>query len=155
MSKGFSLIEIMIVIAVIALVVLVAAPLTGNWVSDAKRIEAEAQLTQAVGRAKAAALRNHMAATGESPVTAICLSDSNLLTVLEGTAGAAPSCASAGGTKLWQAQLHKGISVKVDSNDFSCVCFNNKGLLTTSGSCSACATTSNLSLDGEDPLALH
>jgi|SRR5690606_565123 len=141
-KTGFTLIEILIVIAIFALIILVAAPLTGSWVSDANRLEAEAQLTQAIGRAKAAALRNHRAATGDNPVTAVCLSGNNELTIREGTDAAAPNCDPAAGTELWQVQINKNVTVQ----NFSCLCFTNKGLLTNDGACSSCSTTTEFSL---------
>jgi prepilin-type N-terminal cleavage/methylation domain-containing protein len=127
-NSGFTLIEVLIVIAIFAMIILVGAPLTGAWVTDASRLETEGQLTQAMGRAKAAALRNYMAATGDTPVTAICLADDNILTVLEGAPGTpSPDCNSATGTQLWRAKLHPSIAVKLNSEEFSCVYFDNKG----------------------------
>lgn len=130
-NSGFTLIEVLIVIAIFAMIILVGAPLTGAWVTDANRLETEGQLTQAMGRAKAAALRNYMAATGDTPVTAICLADDNILTVLEGAPGTpsptSPDCNSATGTQLWRAKLHPKIVVQLNSEAFSCVYFNNKG----------------------------
>lgn len=156
--RGFTLIEVLIVIAIFSLIILVAAPLSGFWVRDANRLEAEAQLTQAMGRAKAAALRNHMAALGETPVTAMCLSDTNLLTVREGTPGNSPSCNPAAGTQLWKAQLSPHVTVQAGGADFSCLCFTNKGLLTDDTSCSVCSTTTEFALTagGESvPVALY
>lgn len=156
-NRGFTLIEVLIVIAIFALIILVAAPLTGFWVRDANLLEAEAQMTQAVGRAKAAALRNYMAAKGDDPVTVICLSDTNLLTVREGTAGVPPSCGTTpAGTQLWRAQLSTNVTVQANSADFSCVCFTNKALLTNGGAtCSACSTSTQFSLSaGGEPTTL-
>lgn len=147
--RGFTLIEVLIVIAIFALIVLVAAPLSGSWVRDANVLEAEGQLTQAVGRAKAAAFRNKMGGLDTNPVAAICLSAGNLLTVREGTsAGVAPSCAATPqGDQLWQTQIDENVSVKRDAtNAFTCVCFNNKGMATTQGTCSSCASTAGFLL---------
>lgn len=155
--RGFTLIEVLIVIAIFALIILVAAPLSGYWVRDANRLEVEGQLTQATGRAKAAALRNYMAATGESPVTVICLSATNLLTVREGTAGVAPDCDPVTGTQLWQTQLSQNVTVQSGGANFSCLCFNNKGALTSNSTCNVCSTSNELTLTagGEHtPLAL-
>lgn len=172
-NSGFTLIEVLIVIAIFAMIILVGVPLTGGWVTDANRLETEGQLTQAMGRAKAAALRNYMGATNEedpvtkevAPVAAICLSDANLLTIRQGTPGSpptAPSCDPATGTQLWQAQLHKNIKVKVkvqpDSADFVCMCFDNRGVPTQGGSCSSCTKSMDFSLiaGGEtEPVALY
>jgi prepilin-type N-terminal cleavage/methylation domain-containing protein len=159
LNSGFTLIEVMIVVAIIALIALVAAPLSGHWVTDANRLEAEGQLNQAVGRAKASALRNYMGATGNAAVTAICLSPDNVLTVLEGTPGTPPTspiCSSSTGTQLWRAKLHANITVQADAVDFSCMCFDNRAVPTSS--CNTCTTSTKFSLTagGESaPVAVH
>lgn len=167
--RGFTLIEVLIVIAIFAVIILVAAPLSGYWVTDANRLETEGQLNQAISRAKAAALRNYMGATSEkdpatdevAPVAAMCLSDANLLTIRQGTPGSpptAPSCDTATGTQLWQAQLHKNITVQSNSADFVCMCFDNRGVPTKGGSCSSCTVSMDFSLiaGGEtEPVALY
>jgi prepilin-type N-terminal cleavage/methylation domain-containing protein len=159
LNSGFTLIEVMIVVAIIALVVLVTAPLSGHWVTDANRLEAEGQLNQAVGRAKASALRNYMGATGNTAVTAICLSNDNVLTVLEGTPGTpavSPDCTTGTGTQLWRGKLHANITVQADAADFSCMCFDNRA--TPTSSCNTCSTSTKFSLTagGEtEPVAVY
>lgn len=153
-KQGFTLIEVLIVIAIFALIVLVAAPLSGSWVRDANLLETEGQLTQAVGRAKAAALRNKVAATGDNPVSAVCLSNNNVLTVREGTAaGIAPHCTTPAGDQLWQTQVNTNVTVKANGAALSCMCFTNKGLLTAQGNCAGCSTSTsfNLSASGTTP----
>jgi len=146
--RGFTLIEVLIVIAILGLLILVAAPLSGGWVRSANVLETEAQLTQAFGKAKAAALRNNRAATGDSPASAVCLTN-NVLTVREGTSTAAPSCgATPTGTQLWQIQVSEHVTVKLGSAtgaNFSCLCLNNKGQPTTNA-CTGCATSINFHL---------
>lgn len=153
-QRGFTLIEVMIVIAIFSLIILVAAPISGGWVRDADLLTTESQLTEAVGRAKAASLRNARSATGENPAAVVCRSNTNLLTVMEGTTAAAPSCTPTG-TQVWQAQMKSNITVQVNSAAFNCLCFNNKGAITTAAPCtSSCATSTTFSLDAEgiDPL---
>lgn len=144
--RGFTLIEVMIVIAIFSLIILVAAPLSGGWVRDADLLTTESQLTEAVGRAKAASLRNASAATGENPAAVVCRSNTNLLTVIEGTSAVAPSCTPTG-TQVWQAQMNSKVTVQVNSTAFNCLCFNNKGAVTTTAPCNACAASTSFSLD--------
>ena len=143
-AQGFSLIELMIVIAILAFLVLAAAPLSGAWVQDADLHEVEGSLTQAVGRAKAAALRNYAAAENNQPVTAICIAN-NTVSVRERTASAAPDCATPAGTLLWQDAIDEDVSIKANTVAVSCMCFNNRGFL-TSDSCAGCNTLSTLTL---------
>lgn len=155
-QRGFTLVEVLIVIAIIAVIIFIAAPLSGGWLRDANLLTAEAQLTEAIGRAKAASLRNSSAATGDNPVTAVCRSNGNLLTVREGTAAAAPSCSTPAGTQVWQAQIDTKVTVQVSGSTLSCLCFANKGQTTTSGTCSSCAasTSFTLSATGTDSVTV-
>lgn len=138
-QQGFTLIELMITIALLAFIVLIAAPLGGGWVRSADLIEVEGDMTQAFGRARAQALRNLPGAVGADPATAVCLSDTHQLTVLQGTDTDLPSCGTNTGTVLWQTQLDTDVTVEFAGNDFSCACYNNQGYLTTQ-ECAGCAT---------------
>lgn len=148
-ARGFTLIEILLVVAIFAVLLLVGIPLSSQWVKNANLVDAEAQLTQAVGRAKATALRNQMAATGNSPVAAVCLNNSNVLSMLEGVYGTPPNCTSTppSGNTTWQVQLKQGVTIKNAGGAFSCVCFSNKGFLTNTGNCSACSSTTDFTLE--------
>lgn len=142
---GFTLVELLIVVAILAFLTLAAAPLSGAWVQDADLLKVEGEFTQAIGRAKASALRNQRAALASEPVTAICVSNTKVLTVLEGTQATAPNCGTPAGTQLWTAQLDSDVSVTSSGNAVSCMCFDNRGLLTTS-SCAGCLTQSTFTL---------
>lgn len=143
-QRGFTLIELMITLGLLAFLVLAAAPLTGEWMRGADVQRAEGDFTQAIGRAKASALRNYASSTESNPSAAVCLSGSKALTVLEGVAGTDLNCTGSIGSTLWNAQIDSHVSVKAGVNDFSCVCFDNKGSLTTAGNCASCLTTTEL-----------
>lgn len=146
-NRGFTLIEVLIVIAILAAVILLAAPLTGSWTADASIQESEGQLKEAIGRAKSIAQRNQMMAVGETPVAAICISDTKALTVRKGGENTPPSCAvNPAGTQVWQAQISQKVAVKNGVNTVSCICFNNKGLISTAGNCAACTSSTELNL---------
>ncbi len=144
-QHGYTLIEIMMVVAIIALLAMTGTALTGTWVQDANLVQVEGDLTQAIGRAKSSALRNEMTALGDAPVTAICISQSNFLTILEGSNGTSPSCSPASGSEIWHTQLDSDVTVKVGGTAISCMCFNNQGLL-TDNACAGCSTSSELQL---------
>lgn len=146
-QKGFTLIEIMIVIAMIALLALATMPMGGSWLRSADLQRTEGQLLEAIGRAKAGALRNPSGTIGDDPVMAICL-DSTLLQVLQGSGGSPPDCSGTIGAQIWKADLDPGVTItEVGTNGatITCACFNNKGLLTTN-SCTSCTSSTTFTL---------
>ena len=97
-SRGFTLVEAMVTLAIMALVIAVTVPLTGGWVASANRLDAQGALTEAFGHARGAAIRNAMAASADSPVAKICL-ESGELKVLQGTAVSAAAGGDHGGSE--------------------------------------------------------
>lgn len=144
-KSGFTLVELMIVIAMMALLIMAVAPLTTAWVNDADLLKVEGDLTQAVGRAKAAALRNEGAAINDQPASAICISTTNLLTLLERSSAAAPNCTAGTGNQTWSTQLAPSVAVSANNLAVTCMCFDNKGL-PTSNACSGCNNSPTLNL---------
>lgn len=142
-GSGYTLIEVLITIAIIAVLALVAIPITGRWVQSADLEKTEAVLIEAVGRAKASGLRNVSGATGDGYASIVCISTiSNTLTVMESTSATAATCAvNNTATKLWQTKLDDDVVIEDgSSNAVSCLCSNNKGILVKpgTGTCSSC-----------------
>lgn len=142
---GFTLVELMIVIAVLAFLILATVPLTGAWVQSADVTEVHGDFTEAVGRAKAAAMRNSPAITGNNPVTAICISNTKVLSVLENNGANTPNCTANTGKKLWSTQLDTDVNFTSAGAAVSCMCFDNKGLLTTQA-CAGCLSVTNFTV---------
>lgn len=142
-QAGLTLVEMMIVVALIGLLALLATPLTTSWVHGARVGESLAAMEQAVGQAKAAALRNSAAMHGAKAASAICLSDDGVLSVrpakpaAPSVASAPANCSASGEAPLWSTQLPNSVTVKNDGQDWSCSCFTNKALLTKSD-CADC-----------------
>ncbi|MCD9030605.1 type II secretion system GspH family protein [Luteimonas sp. Y-2-2-4F] len=57
-ARGFTLIELVVTIAIMAMLLLVGMPFTRDWVEGARQLQARSQLQEAVSQARAMALRN-------------------------------------------------------------------------------------------------
>ncbi|MDM9650224.1 prepilin-type N-terminal cleavage/methylation domain-containing protein [Pseudomonas wenzhouensis] len=107
-SRGFTLVELMIVIALIAILAMAASPFTSEWSNSAQRQAAKNNLVMAYGQAKAAAIRNDCS-------TAIQLEFGTSIAVKCGT------------DTLWQANTPTGVSITLSSGA-SPLSFDNRGL---------------------------
>lgn len=151
--KGHTLIEVLIIIGLVALLALAASPFTGAWVRSADIVKVQGDLTQAVGRAKSIAQRNAIGSLNASPVAAICIAADNTLTLRQATPAGAnpaelPDCNPVAGTQVWSTTLDRDVRVTVGDPPVavSCVCFDNKGLLTSAAQCAGCTTNSTVTL---------
>lgn len=149
---GHTLIEAMTVITIIALLVLAGSPMTGKWVNGADIARTEGNLSQAIGHAKSLALRNPAGAINQTPAAAICISNTNKLTVLQHSGTSAPSCTGPAGVQSWETQLDSDVSIyemigtTASTTGVACMCFNNKGLITQT-SCTTCASNTTFKLE--------
>lgn len=135
-AKGFTLIELMITIAIFGILLAIGAPFTKAWSDSAKQREAAGVLKQGISRAKATALRNPEGARDDVAAAALCRSGQTLKLFKMATN---VDCSSSA-TPLWTAQLPASVGVKVSGADVSCVAFNSRGLPVLGGN--ACTTSS-------------
>ncbi|RYZ95266.1 MAG: type II secretion system protein, partial [Moraxellaceae bacterium] len=71
---GFSLIELLVVLAVVAFLAFVTVPLATGWIRNAQLEKDFAGLQRALGTAKALAMRNSTGAASSEPVAVLCRS---------------------------------------------------------------------------------
>lgn len=143
-QAGVTLIEMMIVVLLIGLLTLAASPFNNAWVKSADVTKTFAALEQAVGGAKALALRNPTAVQGDVAASALCLGNDKLQLVAAAD-GAVINCAAVAANAVrWSTAIPQGVAIKsgeLGVADWTCSCFTNKGLLTTTaancGTCSA------------------
>ena len=138
-DNGFSLIELMIVLVLLAIIVLKAVPFTTDWVNGARVTDAQSVLVEAVGLAKSKALRNSVGIIEGKAVTAICLNN-GFLDVLEASNDTTPVQCT-GSTRIWRADIANNVNVKVAGSGFNCLCFDAKAQFTQQGGYAACLTT--------------
>ena len=140
-QKGVSLIELMIVLLIIGLISLAVSPFTSEWVAQARVAEGASALEEAIGRAKAAAMKNSALVTGDDkPASRICLSDSKISLVVPANTADELKCDL---TPIWSTTISQQIKIKTDDLDWLCSCFNNKGLLAAKGVCNTCSKNLN------------
>jgi prepilin-type N-terminal cleavage/methylation domain-containing protein len=153
-TRGFTLIELMIVLLIAGLLLLVAAPFTSQWSNSTKITEAMGVINQAVSRAKASALSNpngiaRVKVTGGTSVTqvaaAVCFLSGTVQVRVAADAATPAVCdsGSRAGTKIWLHKLPVGVTIKNadDSNLNKGLCFDNRGLIV-----GTCASDGNLKI---------
>ncbi|MBD8495544.1 prepilin-type N-terminal cleavage/methylation domain-containing protein [Pseudomonas syringae] len=140
-NRGFTLIELMITLAVFSLMVTMGAQLTRSWVDSARQRDVAGLLKQGISRAKATALRNPGGALNSWPAAALCRSG-QVLKLYSVTDQASINCASTSNI-LWQASLPGAATIQAGGTDISCVAFNSRGLPVNG---SASCTTSTISV---------
>lgn len=127
---GFSLIELMTTIAIMAFLALLGAPLTRDWVDGTKQMQARNALLEGVGYARALALRNPLHLADDAPIALLRVSRGRAHIDLTGVGTA------------WQTDLPSSVNLKTagkadfgsvdafasSSDVFTCVAFNSRGV---------------------------
>lgn len=144
---GLTLIEMMIVILLIGILALLATPLTSGWINSARLGEAQGALEQAVGQAKAVALRNEAGMQTTSAASKICLIDGVLsvhsATPPVGATAAVEAKCDSSKPAIWSIQMPPNITLKIGTTTaWTCSCFTNTALLTNANAnCTSCGTS--------------
>lgn len=144
--KGFSLIELMIVVLLIGILAVVAGPLTSGWVNSSRIVETQGLLEQAVGQARSSAQRNPGNLGRADAASALCLNDEGALQVVE-SEGNPASCGEDQGNVAWSSQVPA--TVQTAGADFTCLLFNNRGRVLSDAPCSN-QLTFDLTAGGEN-----
>jgi prepilin-type N-terminal cleavage/methylation domain-containing protein len=149
-QSGFTLIEILIALAIVATLAFATISLGSSWTSSAESVNTKGVLAQAIGRAKSTAMRNANKIADTSAAVAICLTSGKVeIHEASGTITSA-HCNTSGGTTTWSGKIGTSLSIKSGSNTLSCLCFSNKGQLnTTASNCSSCASSTRFIFSGQ------
>jgi prepilin-type N-terminal cleavage/methylation domain-containing protein len=129
-NRGFTMVELMVVIAIIGIFAVVAAPYTATWRQDADVRAASSTLELAYGKAKALALRNPVQAyetsAGVREIASGIKIENNVLMVCVGAPTAA-GCTAGGAAVVWSGDLPDGIAVTVNNVQLSSLGLDNTG----------------------------
>lgn len=150
-QAGVTLIEILIVLALMGVLSVAGMSFTGRWVDSNRILDGNNLFSQAYSRAKAAALRNEFGMINDEPASALCFTNHTLTIYTAKSATEPASCSAANSNQLWRATVSERLSVKINDNagaDFSCVCLGGHAQLTTSVSvgCNTCLGSKTLPL---------
>lgn len=148
-QTGFTLVELLIVLAVIATLALATVPLGNSWTSSAESVNTKGVLSQAISRAKSTAMRNGNKITNTNAATAVCLNRGTVEVREASGSITSAHCNSGGGNIAWSGKIGTDLTIQVNNQAFSCLCISTKGLpVTTSSSCSSCASSTTFVFSG-------
>jgi len=147
-ESGFSLIELMITVALIAILALIGTSLTGLWSKQAELDKATMSLQSAISLARSTALRNEYPLDTDYMASQLCFNKLQPeLSVHKATETDSASCST---PIVFTYKLSETIKIKSDSSDFLCFPFDNFGQISkNSGDCQTnlSLTISNGGLD--------
>lgn len=123
---GVTLIEVMITVAILAILVLTGTSLTGLWSKQVELDKATISLKSAMSLSRSTAIRNQFAKNIGDTVSQICLDNNNKkIVVHKATATGAASCSS---PIVFSYPLSSTIEIKnVNATNFKCFAFNSFG----------------------------
>ena len=129
-GRGFSLVELMVVIAILGILAVVAAPFTASWRQDADVRAAASTLELAFGKARALALRNPAemfeTAAGVRQVASGVKRENAVLLVCEGAPTSA-NCTAGGSAEVWSGRFPDGVSITVNGGQMTAHGLDNTG----------------------------
>lgn len=154
---GFTLIELMITIVVLALLLFIGSSLTSAWIDRNQVNNGLSSLKNAVSQAKSAALRNTNDQPTEHPAASVCFDRQNnkvnIVRAAQFTTNACLVSADSTPTQNYVLQsfpLAQGITLTANSGNFECLAFNSSGVLVeATGLAGACSNQTNLKIDIE------
>ena len=136
-QRGFTLVELLVTLAITCFLLLASAPFLNDWTYSRQVKDANSKLRSAYVQARAMALRNPNAVTGDTLVAAGVRLDTgvttNTLFICAGDPTNTTRCAAGGGSLLSSANFPATIAVtlRLGDNDVNSIQLNRSGLPTT------------------------
>lgn len=163
-DRGFTLVELMVTIALVAILALIAAPFGRQWGDSNRQMQLRSQLLEGVAHARALALRNAYNATGGDagdPVETVRLvldDASGALQLVQKTASGWPA---AGTAPVWQGlPLHPQTRLTLSGDTsldmtFDCVGYDSRGRLVDAGACAPGGDRHRVAIHAGDLDTIH
>lgn len=126
-QTGISLIELMITIALLAILATTGSAFTVQWAKQAELDKATMSFKSAIALAKSTALRNEYATQHDLPISQLCFdANTSELTVRKASSTGSASCNS---PVIFSAFLKSSIEIQhsLTSSPFKCFALNNYG----------------------------
>lgn len=143
-EKGFTLIELMVVMVISITTVLGVGVLGGYWVNNSKALSTQSYFLEGVNKARALALRNLSGVTSDE-ASIFLVNDKNTLKLCQ-----KEICENV----YWQTDLPSKVDIKINNQEFHCLTFNNQGLPINNGNNNCVLaqnyeiTSSNIKIEG-------
>ena len=136
---GFTLIEAMVVVAIMAILAGMGSYIGSDFIANAQRREAREQMHAAFQKARAMAVGNISASDSDVAVTLMCLGTDSVLRVFARDTTASPVvnlptvCDDSGPTARWQTKVAGGSAMQVvdpatsPATNWSCMALDSRG----------------------------
>lgn len=154
---GFTLIETMIIVAIIGVLAVLGSGFTVNWVRQAELNTATASLESAINLARSAAIRNATGVVGDQTSGHLCLSLSDHTLIVhiggdEDETGTESTCST---TSLYNFKISSNIIIKAasETDNFKCIAFNNSGQVVEAAGCTVNSPLTLVNAGGNETYA--
>lgn len=138
-SRGFTLIEVLLGLALTIALLVSAIPLGQSWLESIDLAKTQSSLTATFGKARTIAHINEAQVGLDTPISVLCVEE-RAITVKRITAGG--TLCSNNNETAYSRDIPSQVSLQVKINqqikDLECICFGASGLSTLNGICNQC-----------------
>ena len=152
---GFTLIETMIIVAIIGVLAVLGSGFTVNWVRQAELNTATTSLESAINLTKSAAIRNATGVVGDQTSGHLCFSDHTLIVRIGVDTTGAESTCSTTSFSLYNFKISSNVTIKAasETDNFKCIAFNNRGQVVTAAGCTMNSPLTLINIGGSETYA--